>query len=462
MNILYIGAGFVGTCSAAVAANSGHKTLVYDIDENKIKKLSSGDRDTIEECLFEKGLGDLLVRHKETINFTTNYNKVEDFLDTCDVVFMCLPTPEIDETGESDLKYYILAAEQMAQALVKRNDGKQENYVVIVNKSTVPIDMLNKTKEIMDKFGVKNYGVVSNPEFLVEGKAIQGSMNPDRVVVGAENKQDFEIMSKVYQRFYDAPGVHYLEVNPREAAAGKLLANFYLFHKLMACFDVVGRTCEAFSDMRFENIRKILTTDKRIGGWGFYDSLYAGGSCLIKDARSLSHQLQTAGQSAVLVNEVYLANKRQLELFLGRAEREAGFNWQDKKIAVIGTAFKRDTNDIRNTPSLGVVNFLLEQQVDKININDPAAADNFKKVFPESDKIEYFNHEFDAVKDADAVVIATDWPQFRGLADSIITELDPKPLIMDGRRMLQHRYNDLQEAGFDIIAVGSPFIKGKK
>ncbi len=461
MNILYIGSGFVGACSAAVTAASGHHTLVYDIDGNKIKMLGSGDRDTIESCLFEEGLGDLLVRNKERIDFTIDYAKAEDFMDSCDAVFMCLPTPEIGDTGESNLTYYFDAAEKLAQSLLKRNGGKQEKYIVIVNKSTVPIDMVDRTQEIMDKVGVKNYGVISNPEFLVEGKAIQGSLKPDRVVVGAWKSEDFGVMRKIYQRFCDSPTVEYIEVNPKEAAAGKLLANFYLFNKLAVCFGVIGRTCEAFPDLKFENLRTILSTDNRIGTWGFYDSLYAGGSCFIKDSRSLSHQLQTSGHDAVLVNETYLANKRQLETFIGRAEKEAGFDWVSKKVALIGTAFKRDTNDIRNSASIDIGHFLKEKQVEEVHIYDPAAMDNFKLVFEENSQFIYHDHEFEAVKDCDVIIIATDWPQFRGLADIIIPEVKSKPLIMDGRRMLQHRYSDLQDAGFDIVAVGSPFLKGK-
>ena len=261
MNILYIGSGFVGSCSAAVSADSGHNTLVYDIDERKIKLLSSGDRDIIQSCIYEEGLGDLLIRNKERIEFTTDYKKVENFLDNCDVVFMCLPTPEIGETGESDLKYYSMAAENLAKSLAKRNSpspeavaGKQK-YIVIVNKSTVPIDMINQTEEFFKKFGVKNFGVVSNPEFLVEGKAIRDSLHPDRVVVGAWTEKDFTIMRAVYQRFYDSSTVKYIETNPKEAAAGKLLANFYLFNKLAVCFDVIGRTCETFSDIKFESVK---------------------------------------------------------------------------------------------------------------------------------------------------------------------------------------------------------------
>jgi len=461
MNILYIGSGFVGACSAAVSADSGHNVLVYDIDEKKVKALGSGDRDTVELCLFEDGLGDLLVRHKERINFTTNYDDVESFLDNCDAVFMCLPTPEIGETGESNLDYYYRAAEKLAEGMTKRNGGAQDKYIVLVNKSTVPIEMVDQTQAIMDKAGVKNYGVVSNPEFLVEGKAISGSLKPDRIVVGAWEEKDFEVMRNLYQRFVDSPNVEYLEVNPKEAAAGKLLANFYLFNKLAICFDVIGRTCETFSDLKFENLRRILTSDDRIGGWGFYNSVYAGGSCFIKDARSLSHQLQTSGQDAVLVNETCLANKRQLELFMGRADRESNVDWKGKKVAVIGLAFKRDTNDVRNSPSIDIVRHLQEQGVGEVRLYDPAAMDMFKLTFPESEQIKYFMHEFEAVKESDIIIIATDWPQFRGLADVIIGEVNNSTIIMDGRRMLQHRYEDMQRAGFDIIAVGSPFIKGR-
>jgi len=461
MNILYIGGGFVGACSAAVSADSGHQVLVFDVDERKIKLLSSGDRDTIQSCLFEEGLGDLLVRNKERLQFTTDYHQVEKFLDDCDAVFMCLPTPEIGETGESDLSFYFSAAEKLAESLKKRNANRQDKYVVIVNKSTVPVDMIDKTEEIFKKAGVKNFGAVSNPEFLVEGKAIEGSIRPDRVVVGAWKEKDFEIMRQVYQRFFTSSSVKYVEVNPKEAAAGKLLANYSLFNKLAICFDVIGRTCETFDNLGYENVRKILISDPRIGSWGLYDSLYAGGSCFIKDARSLAHQLQTAGQNADMVCETYLANRRQLELFMGRAGKEANIDWNDKKVALIGLAFKQDTNDTRNSPSIDIVNFLLEKQVGEIRCYDPAAMEMFKYSFQESEQIKYFEDEFSAVSGSDVIIVATDWPQFRGLADKMLSELKTRPLIMDGRRILQHRYDELRNGGFDIIAVGSQFLKRK-
>jgi UDPglucose 6-dehydrogenase len=456
LNVLYIGAGFVGACSAAVSADSGHRTLVYDIDERRVAMLGSGDRDTIETCLFEEGLGDLLVRSRDRIEFTSAYRKVERFLDACDAVFMCLPTPEVGETGASDLSFYYAAAERLARSLVRRNAGRQSRYIVIVNKSTVPIDMVDRTAEILKKNRVRNFGVVSNPEFLVEGKAVSGALKPDRVIIGAWEARDFDVMRRVYQRFVSAPGVNYIEVNPKEAAAGKLLANFTLLSKLAVCFDVIGRTCEAFPDLGFENIRRILSSDPRIGSWGLYNSLYAGGSCLIKDTRSLAAQLQEAGKSPLLVRETYLANRRQLEGFLARAESEAGFVWKSRSVALLGAAFKRSTNDVRHSPGLDIVPALLEKGVREFRIYDPAAMESFRKIHPPSNRVRYFPSEAKAIAGADAVIIAADWPQFRGLGD-LLRGLSKRPLIMDGRRMLPHLYKDLQNSGFDIIAVGSPF-----
>ena len=460
MNILYIGAGYVGSCSAAVAANNGHKTLVYDIDQKRIESLSSGDRDIIESCLSEPGLGGLLIRNKERVKFTSDYNEVENFLSDCDAIFICVNTPELGETGESELKYFDSALENISQSLFKRNDQKQEKYVLIINKSTLPIDTADKTKIVLEKADVKNFGVVSNPEFLVMGKAIYGSIKPDRIVVGAWNEKDFEIMRQLYQMFYGSPSVKYIEVNPREAAAGKLLANYYLFNKLINCFDVMGRTCEAFEELKFENLRNILSSDSRIGNWGFFDSMVVGGSCLIKDSRSLMHQLQAKNKNVALINETYLANKRQLENFIDRAEKEAGFDWRQKKVAILGLAFKRDTHDFRGSAAIKITELILLKNIKEITVYDPAVRENFKRIFSSEGAIKYSFNEAEVIKDADVVIIATDWPQFRDLAD-LIMQSDKKVLVMDGRRILQHKYDKLQSKGYNIIAVGSPFLKGK-
>lgn len=468
MKILYIGAGYVGTCSAAVSADSGHQVLAYDILEKKVKMLGSGDRAQIEECLLEEGLAEMLIRNKERVKFTSDYGEVEKFLNEADAVFMCLPTPErAGAAGETDLTYYNQAAEKLAEHLTKRNAGAQDHYVVIVNKSTVPINMVEETDRMMKKYEVENYGVVSNPEFLVEGKAMEGSIHPARVVVGAQSETDFSIMRQIYQRFYDSSSVRYLEVSPREAAAGKLLANYLLFNRLGITFDVVGRVCESFSGVQFENVRNILITDERIGKWGFYDSIFAGGSCLIKDAASLAHQLEEVGTSARYVRQTLESNLFQRDNFYGRAAKEAEFSWRDKSVAVLGVAFKQDTNDVRNSPALDLVGQLLNDGVKEARVYDPAASPMFKSLFdPSRDerfkKIIYVKSEQEALAGSDVCLILTDWPQFKSLTELIMETCPPPFLIMDGRRMLAHRFEELSQKGYNIIAVGSPFIKGKK
>lgn len=462
MKILYVGGGYVGACSAAVSADSGHEIVIYDIDKTRIDYFSSFSKEKIEYSLYEYGLADLFVKNKERIKFTFNLDNIREYLNQAQVIFMCLPTPEKDESGETDLSYYENALSDIAKILVKRNNSEQSQYVLIVNKSTVPLGMSARAKELLDQFGVKNYGIGSNPEFLVEGKAIEGSTRPSRVVVGAWQENDFQIFREIYKRFCDSPNTSYIEVNPVEAEAGKLMANFILFNRLANCFNVVGRTCEKFNDLHFENIRKILISDNRIGNWGFYDSLFAGGSCYIKDARSLSFQLKEKEVNTDIINDTLAANERQIENFLQRPEKELNFDWQTKKVGIMGLAFKRDTNDIRNSGAIKATKFFIDKNVSEIRAFDPAAGDNYKKYFNDNEKVVIYESKKDMMKKINVLVIATDWPEFRELTPEIISNLPKGALIMDGRRMLQHQYQDLAEAGYNIIAVGSPLIKGAR
>ncbi|HYE59939.1 MAG TPA: nucleotide sugar dehydrogenase [Candidatus Kapabacteria bacterium] len=464
MNIVYIGGGFVGACSAAVTADSGHDTLVFDIDADKVKKLSSTDPKIIESCLYEEGLAELLIRNHNRIRFTSDLEDVRAAIDDVDAVFMCVPTPEKNEqTGETDLTYYKKAVEMVGPMLSKRQNEKR---IVIINKSTVPIDMIDYTRTLFEQQGVTNFGIVSNPEFLVEGKAIEGSIHPSRVIVGAEHADDFVIMRRLYSRFHESTGVAYIEVNPYEAAAGKLLANFLLFNKVVLSYDVVGRTCEYFPHLAYENVRKILTSDPRIGSWGLYDSLYAGGSCFIKDALSLAHQLEEKGTHATLVRTILDANTFQREHFIERAETEAGYVWNAQTVAVLGVAFKQDTNDIRNSGAIAVIQQLLGSGVSEIRVYDPVAMGECKKYFdPKKNelyrRITYVTDEKEALTDTTACIICTDWPQFKTLAETISQVVTPPYLILDGRRMIHGAYTMLQQKGFDLLAVGSPFMKGQ-
>lgn len=468
MKILYLGSGFVGTCSAAVSADSGHETLVFDIDQKKITALASGVREQIESFLFEEGLSELILRNQSLLQFTTDYEKVKASLEVVDAIFMCLPTPEKSgAAGSTDLTYYYTALDNLGTALRGRNNGAQTKRVVIVNKSTVPIDQIDQTAKRLSAAGVQNFGVVSNPEFLVEGKAIENSLHPDRVVVGAETEEDFVVMRKIYQRFYDSANVKYIEVNPYEAAAGKLLANFTLFSRIVTTYAVLGRTAEKFPHLSYEAIRSVIASDPRLGSWGTYDSLFSGGSCFIKDAASLAYQLEGTGHAPDLVRQILHENNKQLESFFDRAKEEAHFDWNGKTVAVLGAAFKQDTNDIRNSGSILFIEKALAAGAEKIKIYDPAASLMCQWYFnpsknPAYSKVETVDSIVGALVGSQVTLIGTDWAIFKSSAEEIMKTVKPPHIIMDGRRMLTGRFNELAAAGYDIIAVGSPFIPGKK
>lgn len=464
MHLVYMGAGFVGACSAAVSADSGHSVMAFDINEKKIADLSSGDPARITGCLHEEGLAELILQHRSKLSFTADLKALELAMDSVDAIFMCLPTPE-KENGESDLSYFKKASEMLAELMVKRNGGEQSNRILIINKSTVPIRTVDLTRGIMDEAGVTNYGVASNPEFLVEGQAVYDSIHPKRVVVGAETEADFKTLRKIYQRFYDSSNVTYQEMNPYEAATVKLLSNTALFNRLAYTFSVVGRICELYPELNYEQIRNGIISDSRIGKWGFYDSLYAGGSCLIKDAMSLAYQIEIEGGDPSFIHSILEANTAQITRFYGRAETEAGVDFHGKTVTLLGLSFKQGTNDMRHSGALHLIRNLLGAGVNKIRAFDPAAMEACRAVFdPEKDslyeRIEYCEDEKAALTGADVVFLVTDWPEFRTAADAILDTCKPC-LVMDGRRIIAHRYEDLVDRGFSVIAVGSPLMEKK-
>jgi len=460
MYTIYMGAGFVGACSAAVTADSGHHVLAFDIDSDRIARLSSLDAKRIESCIHEKGLAELIIKHQSRLTFSDNLAVLAQWAEKAEVIFICLPTPE-QADGSVDLSYFIRGTEDIGKLLAKRNDGRQERRVLIVNKSTVPIDAIDISRRTLHPLGVRNFGIASNPEFLVEGKAIDGSIHPERVIVGAENAQDFETMRGLYQRFIDSSTVQYLEMNPYEAAAVKLLANAALLARLAFTFSAVGRICEIFPSINYENVRRGIMGDSRIGRWGFYDSLFAGGSCLIKDTEALAHQMEERGAEANLLRAVLSANRYQADHFYARAASEANFSFSEKRVAVLGLAFKQDTNDMRHSGSSLIIQHLLEDNVREIRAFDPAAQETAQSVFPAAEypRITYHDSAEEAIASSDAVFICTDWPQFRALGEYIAESCQAPYLVMDGRRMLERHYGTLAALGMRVIAVGSPIFE---
>ncbi|OGH92498.1 MAG: hypothetical protein A2534_04160 [Candidatus Magasanikbacteria bacterium RIFOXYD2_FULL_39_9] len=464
MQTLYIGAGYVGSCSAAVMAKFGHNAVVYDVNKERIGVFNTFNRDLIEASFFEQDLSSLIIQNKQRMVFLDDYSQFSNYFDSADVIFICVPTPlKDDDVGDYDLSYFEAALSELSAALTKRNGGAQEKYVVVAVKSTVPIETQERVARDFEKAGVKNFGVVSNPEFLVEGQAIKDSFSPDRVVVGASQEKDFSVMRELYQRFYNAPGVGYIEVNPREAAAGKLLSNYVLLSRLVTTFNVIGRTSEVIPGIQFEKLRKIITTDKRIGSYGFYNNIYAGGSCLTKDSSALAHQIESASGNTDQIRNILGGNLFHFDNFVERISKDAKFSIKGKTLAVFGLSFKRDTNDIRNSGAADMVARLIEGGAAQLRVYDPVANEMFKRHFGDKygDKVYYCESEQEALQGSAGCLILTDWPQFSTL-DQLILKVCPAPyLVVDGRRMISQSYNKLQDAGYDVVAVGSPFLKGK-
>lgn len=459
MKIIVAGTGFVGLTHAAVCSEYGHEVYAYDIDEQRLAAYRSAQRDQIERHINEPGLVSIIAEHLDRYLFFCN--DLTPILEGADAIFLCLPTPPKPD-GSSDLSYYFDAVDHICALLAKRQDTRR---VVLINKSTVPIGTARKLESKLREFNVPNAGVASNPEFLPEGDAVEKSRRPDRVVVGADTEEDFRIIRRIYSQFVNHVRIRYIETTPETAEAIKYTANTLLLTYISFWNGVGARLGEAFANIRMEDLKRGVTADTRISTWGSYVSNGAGGSCFGKDIQSLIYQFRMSGHSAELLQSVYAINEYQKTYLLDRAAREAGARFNNKKVALLGLAFKQRTNDMRDASSLKVVETLLARGVGEIRAYDPAAISEAKRYFnPEHnylfEKIVYFSSAKEALAGSDMLFISADWEEFRGLSRTIEQIVPPPYLIMDGRRMIPD-YNELTERGYGYLAVGSPYMPPK-
>ncbi len=457
MKIIVVGTGFVGLPHAAVLSEYGHEVHAYDIDEKRINAYKTGKREEIERYVNEPGLAASVAENIDSYLFFTT--DVTDLVDGTDIVFLCLNTPP-KRDGSSDLSYYLNAAHHLAQLLAKRENKKR---VVLVNKSTVPVGTARLLENIMIDHGVENFGVASNPEFLAQGNAIVGSRRPDRVAIGADFEEDFEILRRVYSQFVNHVRIRYLETTPETAEAIKYMANTLLLTYISFWNGVGGRLAESFSNIRMEDLKIGVTSDGRISTWGSYVSNGAGGSCFGKDIQSLIYQLNNAGRSTDLLQAVYNINEYQKTYLIDRAVYEAGFNFNQKTVALLGLAFKKRTNDMRDSAALKVVESLLARGVKTIRAYDPLAMDDAQNFWfnPEKnhlfDRISYYPSAREAISGSDVLYISTDWEEFRGLAHTIETTVKPPYLVLDGRRMIPD-FSALIKSGYEYLPVGGTLL----
>lgn len=461
MKIIVVGTGFVGLPHAAVLSEYGHEVYAYDIDEVKINAFRTGEAENIERYVNEPGLAAAVAENIDRYLFFTT--DITQLVQDADVFFFCINTPP-KRDGSTDLTYYLKAAHDVAAMLAKR-DGSQR--IVLVNKSTVPIGSARLLEQVMKEHGVKNFGIASNPEFLAQGNAIEGSRRPDRVVVGADSDEDFKIMRRVYSQFINHVRIRYLETTPETAEAIKYMGNTLLLTYISFWNGVGARLAEAVPNIRMEDLKVGVTADNRISHWGSYVSNGAGGSCFGKDIQSLIYQLNKAGRSTDLLQAVYNINEYQKTYLIDRAVYEAGFNFNQKSVALLGLAFKKRTNDMRDSAALKAVETLLARGVKEIRAYDPLAMEEAQRTWfnPKNnhlfERITYHDSAKEAIQGSDAVYISTDWEEFRGLSRTIETTTQLPYLVIDGRRMIPD-FETLVERGYDVISVGGTYLKGKK
>lgn len=461
MKIVVVGTGFVGLPHAAVLSEAGHEVYAYDIDPKKIAAYESGEREQIEYYVNEPGLASAIAEtHNRYLFFTTD---LSDVYEETDVYFMCINTPP-NRDGSTDLSYYLKAAHDIAELLAKR---QSKNRVVLVNKSTVPVGTARLLENVMKEHGVENFGIASNPEFLAQGNAIDGSRRPDRVVVGVDTEEDKQILRRVYSQFVNHVRIKYVETTPETAESIKYMGNTLLLTYISFWNGVGARVAESFDNVRMEDLKVGVTADNRISTWGSYVSNGAGGSCFGKDIQSLIYQLNQSGASTDLLQAVYNINEYQKTYLVDRAVHEADFNFNQKTVTILGLAFKKRTNDMRDSAALKAVEALLSKGVKEIRAYDPLATQAAQEYWfnPEKnhlfERISYFESAEEALQSSDAVYISTDWEEFRGLSRTIEKTVDAPYLVIDGRRMIPD-YMALVEKGYDYLPVGGALLRGGK
>lgn len=458
MKIVVAGAGFVGLTHAAVLAENGHEVHAYDIDRAKLADYASGERARIERYVHEPGLAEIIAETLGRTLFFVGPEGIAEAMDGARVVFLCPPTPpKLD--GSTDLSLYDDVAGFLGGLLAGRADA---NRVVVVNKSTVPIGTARRLQGILEARGASNVGVASNPEFLPEGNAVEKSRRPDRVVVGADAGEDFDLLRHVYPQFHNHVRIGYLETTPETAEAIKYVANTLLLTYISFWNGVGARLAETFDNISMEDLKRGVTADDRISTWGSYVSNGAGGSCFGKDIQSLMYQMQRSGHPSSLLRDVYEINEHQKTYLVDRAMHEAGFGFNHRSIALLGLAFKKQTNDMRDASSLRVVEALLARGVREIRAYDPLAMHEARRFFDPArnhlfERVTYCDTAREAIAGSEAAFVSTDWEEFRALAPTIQKTVAPPYLVIDGRRMIAD-FRELVAAGYTYLAVGGPAL----
>lgn len=431
MKISVIGTGYVGLVTGTCFAETGNEVICVDIDKDKIEKMRRGVVPIYEphlDVLFERNI------KANRLKFTTS---LDEGLKHGEIIFLALPTPE-DEDGSADLSYILKVSEEIGR--------KIKDYKIIVDKSTVPVGTADKVFEVIAKNASCDFDVVSNPEFLREGFAVDDFLKPERIIIGAHSKKAIKIMKKLYDPFVRS-GNPIIVMDEKSAELTKYAANSFLATKITFMNEIANYCEKVGADV--DKVRAGIGTDSRIGKRFLFPGIGYGGSCFPKDVKALLKDGNDNNYNFKILKAVIEVNDHQKTILLPKIEAYFKNDISGKNIAVWGLSFKPETDDIREAPSIYLMKALLNKGA-ILTVYDPEAIPNIKKRF--GDTLIYKNNMYETIENADALVICTEWSIFRTLNYKKLKKALINPVIFDGRNL--YNVEDMQSEGFTYISIG--------
>ncbi|MEO8086469.1 MAG: UDP-glucose/GDP-mannose dehydrogenase family protein [Bacteroidota bacterium] len=439
MKIAVVGTGYVGLVTGTCFAETGNQVICVDINEGKIARLKNGEVPIYEphlDLLFERNI------KQGRLTFTT---QLAEGIADAKIIFLALPTPP-GEDGSADLKYILQVAEQLGHLIT--------DYKIVVNKSTVPVGTAEKVRAAIAKNCKAEFDVVSNPEFLREGFAVDDFMKPDRVVIGTNSERSKKLLNELYAPFVRSGNPIYF-MDERSSELTKYAANSFLAMKI-TFMNEIANLCE-LTGANVDSVRIGIGSDARIGKRFLFAGIGYGGSCFPKDVQALVKTSSDYKYDFTTLKSVMNVNEKQKHTIVEKLKNYFQGNLSGKKIALWGLAFKPDTDDIREAPALNIVDDLVKLGA-VVSAFDPEAMKNVKQLIGE--KIHYGKDEYEILKDADALIIATEWSLFRTPEFEKMRTMMKEPVIFDGRNL--YDLNQMQEQGFYYNSIGRAVISAKK
>ena len=435
MKLTVVGTGYVGLVTGTCLAETGNDVLCVDINEEKVRQMQKGIVPIYEphlDIIFERNI------KAERLRFTTS---LEDGLEHGNVILLALPTPE-DEDGSADLSYIIQVADRIGDLI--------KDYKIIVDKSTVPVGTADLVRETISAKTDVEFDVVSNPEFLREGFAVDDFLKPERIIIGSSSERATKTMRKLFRPFVRS-GNPIIIMDERSAELTKYAANSFLATKI-TFMNEIANFCEMVG-ADVDKVRVGMGTDSRIGKRFLFPGIGYGGSCFPKDVKALKKSGLDIGYDFQILNSVIDVNASQRRILIPRIDSYFKGDLQSKKIAVWGLAFKPETDDIREAPALYMIDELIERGA-KVQVFDPEAMENVKRKYGET--LNYSPNMYDAITDADALVISTEWSIFRTPDFQRIRSLMKSPVIFDGRNL--YDVEDMRTEGIYYSSIGRKLV----